>query len=108
MGRLRARIKRVLDATAGDKSTLRCPECAERFVVYGEAGLEYLAWCWEQGYKGETHQKTPEAVLELTRHPHDASFFIDENGDPWLGEFFRGLGPTMREPLQSVEDLSEK
>jgi len=46
-------------------------------------------------------------VLHLAEHEHDASAFLDEEGDPWLGEFFRGMGPTMREPLENVQDLSE-
>jgi hypothetical protein len=108
MGRLRGRIKKVLNAAAGHKSTLRCPECGEKFTVYGEAGLEYLAWNWEQASGAEVYQKTPEAVLRLTEHEHDASLFINEDGDPWLGEFFRGMGPTIREPLENVPDLSEE
>jgi hypothetical protein len=107
MRRLRGRIKKVVDAAAGDKSTLRCPECGERFVVYGDASLQYLAWNWERASGAETYQKTPEDVLMLTRHPHDASFFVDEADDPWLGEFFRGMGPTLREPPCDVPDLSE-
>ena len=46
-------------------------------------------------------------MFRLTVHEHDASFFINEDGDPWLGEFFRGMGPTTREPVENVEDLSE-
>jgi hypothetical protein len=107
MGRLRGRIKKLQRATAGDRQTLRCPECGEKFTIYGEAGLEYLAWNWEQASGAETYHKTPEDVLRLTEHEHDASSFINEDGDPWLGEFFRGMGPTMREPVQNVEDLSE-
>jgi len=107
MGRLRGRLKKVLDATAGEKSTLVCPKCGEMFTVYGDASLQYLAWNWEQASGAETYQKTPEDVLRLTEHEHDASLFINEDGDPWLGEFFRGMGPTIREPLENVEDLSE-
>ena len=104
----RIKIKKVLDAARGDKSTLRCPECGERFVVFGDAPLEYLCWSWEQDYEGgETYRKTPADVLRLTQHEHDASSFINEDGDPFLGEFFRGLGPTMREPPEDVPDLSE-
>ena len=55
----------------------------------------------------EVDRKTPEDVFRLTVHEHDASFFINEDGDPWLGEFFRGMGPTTREPVENVEDLSE-
>jgi len=35
MGRLRGRIKQVLDAAADEKSTLVCPECGEEFTVDG-------------------------------------------------------------------------
>ena len=107
MGRLRGRLKKALDAAAGDKSTLRCPECGERFVVFGDASLEYLAWNWEQASGAEVYRKTPEDVLRLTEHEHDASSFLDEAGDPWLGAFFNGMGPTMREPPEDVPDLSE-
>jgi hypothetical protein len=107
MGRLRGRIKKVLNAAAGEKSTLTCPECGEKFTVYGDAPLEYLCWSWEQDYEGETYRKTPADILRLTQHEHDASSFINEDGDPFLGEFFRGLGPTMREPPEDVPDLSE-
>src|SRR3712207_563504 len=107
MGRLRGRIKKALDAAAGARSTLTCPECGERFVVYGDASLQYLVWDWEQASGAEGYRKTPEDVLRLTEHEHDASFFVDEAGDPWLGEFFFGMGPTMREPPENVPDLSE-
>jgi hypothetical protein len=108
MGRLRGRIQKVLDAAAGDKSTLVCPECGAEFVVYGDASLQYLAWCWEQGSGAKVYQETPKDVLLLTEHAHDASSFLDEAGDPWLGEFFRGMGPTIREPPENVPDLSEE
>jgi hypothetical protein len=29
-------------------------------------------------------------------------------GEPFMGEFFRGMGPTMHERPENVEDLSEK
>jgi len=107
MAGLRGRLKRLEDDAQGENTTLSCPECGAEFVVYGDAPLQYLCWSWEQGYEGETYRKTPADVLCLTQHEHDASFFVDEDGDPWLGEFFRGMGPTMREPLDNVEDLSE-
>jgi Ribonuclease G/E len=107
MGRLRGRIKKVLDAAADEKSTLVCPECGGQFVVYGDASLQYLAWNWEQASGAEVYQKTPEDVLRLTEHEHDASFFVNEDGDPWLGEFFRDMGPTMRELPENVPDFSE-
>jgi hypothetical protein len=107
MGRLRGRIKKALDAAANDKATLRCPECGEQFVVYGDASLEYLAWNWEQASEAKTYQNTPDDVLRLAEHEHDASSFLDEAGDPWLGAFFNGMGPTMREPPEDVEDLSD-
>jgi hypothetical protein len=52
MGRLRGRIKKALDAAAGDKSTLVRLTCGEEFVVYGDASLAYLTWMWKQDYKG--------------------------------------------------------
>ena len=107
MGRLRGRIKQVLDAAADEKSTLVCPECGEEFTVYGDAALQFLAHDWGLGYEGETYQKTPEDILRLTEHEHDPTTFIDERGDPWLGELFRGSRQMLSEPAENVPDLSE-
>jgi hypothetical protein len=105
MGRLRGRIKKALDAAAGDKSTLVCPRCGEEFTVFSDAPIEYLCWSWEQDYEGETYRKTPADVLRLTRHPHDASEFVDkETGEPFLGEF---LGSLVQIHRSDVPDLSE-
>jgi hypothetical protein len=101
---LRGRIKKVLDATAGDKSTLVCPTCGEEFTVYGDAPIEYLCWMWKRDYGGETYRKTPADVIRLTEH--EASFFVDKaTGEPFMGEFFKGTGRAWRE---DVPDLSEK
>jgi hypothetical protein len=82
-----------------------CPTCGEEFTVHGDASAEYLVWLWEQDYEGETYGQTPEDVLVLTRHPHDASFFVDKaTGEPFMGEFFKGTGGAWRE---DVPDLSE-
>jgi hypothetical protein len=109
MASLRGRVKKLERDTVGDKSTLVCPTCGEEFTVYGDAPLEYLCWAWEQDYEGETYRKTPEDVLRLVSHEHDASAFVDKaTGEPFMGEFFRGMGPTMHERPENVEDLSEK
>ena len=111
MASLRGRVKKALDAAAGEKSTLVCPTCGEEFVVFGDAPLEYICWMWKQDYEGETYRKTPEDVLRLTEHEHDASKFVDKaTGERFMGEFFKGMSgarPTMREPLEDVPDSSE-
>jgi hypothetical protein len=105
MAGLKGRIKKLERDTKGEKTTLVCPTCAEEFTVYGDAPVEYLCWMWEQGYEGETYRKTPEDVLRLVSHEHDASFFVDKaTGEPFMGEFFRGTGRVWRE---DVPDLSE-
>jgi hypothetical protein len=106
MASLRRRIKKLERAAMGEKTTLVCPTCGEEFMVYGDAPVEYLCWMWRQGYEGETYGQTPEDVLALTRHPHDASFFVDKvSGLPFMGEFFKGTERVWRE---DVPDLSEK
>ncbi len=105
MASLRGRIKKALAAAAGDKTTLVCPECGVEFVVLGDASAELLVWLWQQGYEGETYRKTPEDVIRLTEHEHDATLFVDKaTGEPFMGEFFRGTGHARRE---DVPDLSE-
>ena len=108
MAGLRGRVKKLERDTKGEKTTLMCPTCGEEFVVYGDASLEYLAWEWGQASGAETYRQAPVDVIRLTEHEHEASEFVDKaTGEPFLGEFFRGMGPTMREPLENVEDLSE-
>jgi hypothetical protein len=107
MGRLKRRIKKVLDAAADEKSTLVCPECGEEFTVYGDAALQFLAHDWSLDYEGETYQTTPEDILRLTEHEHDPTTFINERGDPWLGELFRGSRQMLSEPAENVPDFSE-
>jgi hypothetical protein len=46
-------------------------------------------------------------VLRLTEHEHDPTTVIDERGDPWLGELFRGSRQMLSEPAENVPDLSE-
>ena len=105
---MRGRIKKLERDTEGEKTTLVCPTCGEEYVVFGDAPLEYLCWMWKRDYEGETYRKTPEDVLLLTRHEHDATLFVDKaTGQPFMGEFFKGMGPTMREPAENIEDLSE-
>jgi len=105
MAGLKGRIKKLEHDTKGEKTTLVCPTCGAEFVVFGDAPVEYLAWEWEQGYEGETYRKTPEDVLRLVSHEHDASEFVDKaTGEPFMGEFFRGTGHAWRE---DVPDLSE-
>jgi hypothetical protein len=105
MASLRGRVKKLERDTKGEKTTLVCPTCGEEFTVYGDAPLEYLCWAWEQDYEGETYRKTPEDVLRLVSHEHDASAFVDKaTGEPFMGEFFKGTGGAWRE---DVPDLSE-
>ena len=45
-------------------------------------------------------------MLRSNEHEHDGSLFIDKaTGEPFLGEFFRGL--VQMPPASDVEDLSE-
>ncbi len=105
MAGLKGRIRKLEHDTKGEKTTLVCPTCGEEFVVFGDAPVEYLCWMWRQDYEGETYGQTPEDVLALTRHPHDASEFVDKaTGEPFLGEFFRDTGHAWHEDMP---DLSE-
>jgi hypothetical protein len=102
---LRRRMKRLERDAVGEKSTLVCPECGAEFTVHGDASAELLVWMWKQGYEGETFGKTPEDVLRLTEHEHDASHFLDaRSGEPFMGEFFAGTERLWR---QDAPDLSE-
>ncbi len=105
MASLRRRIKRLERDAVGEKTTLVCPTCGEEFVVHGDASAELLVWLWQQGYEGETYRKTPEDVIRLTEHEHDATLFVDKaTGEPFMGGFFKGTGRVWRE---DVPDLSE-
>jgi hypothetical protein len=102
-------MKKLERDAVGEKSTLVCPECGEEFTVHGDASAEYLVWLWEQGYEGETYGQTPEDVIRLTEHEHDATLFVDKaTHSPFMGEFFKGTGRAWRERPEDVEDLSEK
>jgi hypothetical protein len=106
MASLRRRIKKLERDAMGEKTTLVCPTCAEEFVVHGDPSVEYLCWMWRRDYEGETYGQTPEDVLALTEHEHDATLFVDKaTGEPFMGEFFKGTGRVWRE---DAPDLSEK
>jgi len=52
------------------------------------------------------YQEPPEEIRRVAEHAHDASKFIDTaTGDPWLGEFFRGIE---HEWPADTPDLSEQ
>jgi hypothetical protein len=105
MASLRRRIKKLERDAIGEKTTLVCPECGEEFTVYGDASAEYLVWMWEQGYEGETYGQTPEDVMRLTEHEHDASVFVDKaTGEPFMGEFFKGTERAWREDAPDVSE----
>ena len=99
-------MKRLERAACSEMMTLKCPECGAEFKVYEDLGLEYLAREWVQESGAESHRETRPDVLRSNEHEHDASLFIDKaTGEPFLGEFFRGL--VQMPPASDVEDLSE-
>lgn len=107
MGRIdRRRLDKLERLTRGEIRAIRCPACGEAFRVHRNASVAYLAHWWGQEYPGKSYRETPQEVMQLVEHPHDASEFIDTaTGDPWLGEFFRG---SEREWLADTPDLSEQ
>ena len=82
---IRDRVKRLEEATEGERTTLVCPECGAEFVVYGDAPLEYLCWERAENSKAETYREIPADVIRLTEHEHDANEFVDKaTGEWWL------------------------
>jgi hypothetical protein len=115
VGRLdRRRLDKLERLAQGEIRVIRCPACGEVFRVHRNASVAYLAYWWAQGrdkilsLPGKSYRKTPQEVMlaSLVEHPHDASEFVDTaTGDPWLGEFFRGVE---REFSADTPDLSEQ
>jgi hypothetical protein len=89
---LRDRLRHLERAAQGEMQDIRCRVCGEAYRVHTNASVEYLAHWWAHEYPGKNYRKTPQEVMRLVEHPHDASEFVDTaSGDPWLGEFFRGV-----------------
>jgi uncharacterized C2H2 Zn-finger protein len=103
---MKDRIKRAVDEARTDSIIIRCPVCDEAFHVHRDTSVEYLSHWWAQDYPGKSYRQPTQEVMRLVKHPHDASEFVDAaTGDPWLGEFFRGVE---REYLADTPDLSEQ
>lgn len=101
---LRDRLRRLEEAAETDTMTLVCPECGGEFRVHEDTGLDYIVWEWTQSTGDEGNWKAPQDLLRVLAHDHDASALVlKEDGSPWLGEFFHGIGQMPRD----VEDLSE-
>ena len=102
---IRGRLRRLEQAIEEEVVTLLCPECAEKFTLYGDPAVEFLVHEWSRDYGGETHRRpTDPAVVKLSEHEHDPSRFVDAaTGEPWLGGFFAG---NVRMP-DGVPNLSE-
>ena len=87
MASLKGRALKKLERGArGDRTEVVCPECGEEFTLYGDPLLEYLAYEWQQGYKGQTYgPPTDPAVVKMAAHEHNAGGFIDKaTGEWWL------------------------
>jgi hypothetical protein len=109
VGGMKARLKR-LEQSWPVKRTLVCPVCLKRFVVYGRESydpvVDFLLFVWKKGYQGGPYREPPEEIRRIAEHEHEAGEFIDAaTGDPWLGEFFRGVE---RAYLADTPDLSEQ
>ncbi|MDQ3864046.1 MAG: hypothetical protein M3317_11210 [Actinomycetota bacterium] len=102
---MRDRLRRLEQATEGERTVLVCPECGEESTLYGDQLLEYLAREWAQGYQGELYGLPPDpAVVKLSEHEHDSSLMINKAiGKPWVGKLHAG---TVGMP-DDVQDLSE-
>ncbi len=83
---IRDRLRRLENATEGERMVLACPECGEEFTLYGDPALEFIAHQWAQGYQGELYGlPTDPAVVKMAEHEHDANGFIDHaTGEWWL------------------------
>ena len=50
---IRDRLRRLEQATEGESTTLVCPECNEEFTLYGDPALEFIAYEWAKGLRGQ-------------------------------------------------------
>jgi hypothetical protein len=90
VGGLRRRVER-LEELGPERAVLLCPECAEEFVVHGDAPLAFLAAEWARE-TGEGHRDTPGDIGALFEHKHDAHGFLEKRTRlPWLSREVSGF-----------------
>ena len=80
------RLRRLEQATEGERTILVCPECGEEFTLYGDPALEFIAYEWAKCYEGKLYgPPTGPAVVNMAEHEHGANAFIDRaTGEWWL------------------------
>jgi hypothetical protein len=83
---IRDRLRRLEQATEGERTALVCPECGEEFTLHGDPAMEFMAYEWAKGYEGKLYgPPTDPAVVNMADHEHDANALIDSaTGEWWL------------------------
>jgi hypothetical protein len=109
---LRDALQRLKKEIRPFKRTLVCPECDEKFVVYGiepyDPTVNYLHYVWQTGPHGAPYQGPPEDIRRVVEHEHDPCEFLDTaTGERWLGAFFRDMAELERR-REDIPDLSEQ
>jgi hypothetical protein len=77
VGTFRGRLRRLERKAESEKMTLRCSECGEEFVAYGEVALECIAYGWSKDTAEKGYRETPEDIKRLFGHEHDMDAFIE-------------------------------
>ena len=96
---IRDRLRRLEQATEGERTVLVCPVCREEFTLYGDPALEFIAHQWAESYQGELYgPPTDPAVVQMAEHEHDANRFIDKaTSEWWLKDLFGAERETANE-----------
>ena len=108
---IREALRKLRQEVSRETTTLTCPTCGQRFVVYGENPPQrFLKYYWRRQRSCDHPDSPDEEVLSgdlrrVAAHEHDSSLLLDETGEPWLGTFFAGNLSAYEEPTR---DLSEQ
>jgi hypothetical protein len=104
---LRGRLEKLERETEGELTSLLCPECGQEFICRGDVAVEYILHEWSKGTGDEGYHKTPEDMLPIFEHEHDANAIVEKrSGLPFLSKEVSGLG--LGHQPSGVEDLSEQ
>jgi hypothetical protein len=103
---LRGRLERLERETEGELTTLLCSECGQEFTCCGDVAVEYMVHEWARGTGEQGYRETPEDMLPIFDHEHDASAIVEKSsGLPFLSREVSGI--NLGGSPKAIEDLSQ-